>query len=162
MNNTAKLVMITAVSLIIGIASVTFAEDVTKNVDTQEKLCPCPLQKGMGKFRGGMGMFRGNEALSEEQIEKIEALRTQFQNATRDLRQELESGRLALKSELAKKEPDAKTAKALQKDISALDTELGQKRIDHLLEMKKIAPYSGLGQLREDREGSRGGRCRRM
>ena len=162
MNNTAKLVMITAASFIIGIASVTFAEDASKNDNTQEKLCPCPLQKGMGKFRGGMGMSRGNEALSEEQIEKLEALRAEFQNATRDIRQELRSKRFALKSELAKKEPDAKTAKALQKDISALDTELGQKRIEHLLEMKKIAPYGEMMQQREDRKGPVGGRFRRM
>jgi Spy/CpxP family protein refolding chaperone len=162
MNKTAKLVMVAAATFIIGIASVASAEDVTKNVDAPEKMCPCPLQKGMGKFHGGMGMAPGHEALSEEQNKKLEAERTTFHNATRDLRQELKSKRFALRSELAKKEPDAKTAKALQKDISALDTELGQKRIEHLLVMKKIAPYCDMGQMGEDREGPEGGRFRRM
>jgi Spy/CpxP family protein refolding chaperone len=162
MNKTAKLVMIATASIIIGIASVASAEDVTKNVDAPEKMCPCPLQKGMGKFHGGMGMSPAGEALTEEQTNKLEAERTAFHSATRDLHQELLSKRLALKSELAKKEPDAKTAKALQKDVSALDAELEQKRIEHLLAMKKIAPYGNMMQMREDRGGPEGGRFRRM
>lgn len=162
MNKTVKLVIIATASIIIGIASVASAQDVSKNVDAPEKMCPCPLQKGMNNFRGGMGMFRAGEALTEEQINKLEAERTAFHNATRDLHQELQSKGFALKSELAKKDPDAKTAKSLQKDISALDAELGQKRIEHLLAMKKIAPYGNMMQMREDRRGPDGGRFRRM
>jgi hypothetical protein len=87
----------------------------------------------------------GTEALSDEQAEKLQAKKSEFQTATRDLRMELRSKRLALRSELAKKAPDTKTAKSLQKEISALSAELARKRIDHVLEMKKINPYAGMG-----------------
>lgn len=161
MKRTTKLVMAAAAFLFIGISSVAFAEDVPKDDMATGKMYSRFHRGGMGRFHGDMERFPAVETLSDEQIKKLEAQRTEFHNATRDLRQELTSKRLALKSELAKKEPDAKTARALQKDISALQSELGQKRIEHLLEMKKIAPYGCLEQFRDGRNGPRGGRFRR-
>ena len=162
MKHTAKLVMITAASFIIGIASVTFAQDDSKSNSPPGKMYSCYHQRGMGNFRGGMGMFPAARALSEEQIDKLKTLDTEFRNATLDLRQELRSKRLALESELAKVEPDAKTARALQNDISALDAELGQKRIEHVLEVKKITPYGRMGRLGDNRERPGGEHLRQM
>ena len=96
MSHTIKFIMVTAAALFIGTASVSFAEIVSKNDITPGKMHSCLHQRGMGKFRGGMGMFPAAETLSEEQINRLEALRTEFRNNTRDLRQELRSKRLAL------------------------------------------------------------------
>lgn len=162
MNHTAKLAMAITASFFIGIASVAVAESVDNNDTASGKMYSSFHQRGMGKFRNDRRIFPQGETLSKEQIQKLEAQRTEFVNATRDIRQELNSKRLALRSELTKKEPDAKTALGLQKEISALNTELEQQRVKHLLEMKKIAPYSRLGRLKEGREGPRGGRFQRM
>ena len=81
--------------------------------------------------------------LSEEQIQKMHDQRKAFFNDTEDLRQEIYEKEAELKSVLAKKVPDAAKAKAIQKDISDLKSELHQKKIDHIVKMKKINPYFG-------------------
>ena len=59
--------------------------------------------------------------------------------------QRISAGRLnekrqALHTELDKQTPDVATAKALQKEISDLQAQFDQKRLTHILEMKKIDP----------------------
>jgi len=93
---------------------------------------------------GGQG-YAAN--LSEEDVKKLEEQRNTFFEATADLRQEMHQKRLALRSELAKKAPDAAAAKALQNEISGLRAQLGEKRIDHMMAMKKINPYAGGGWM---------------
>jgi Spy/CpxP family protein refolding chaperone len=96
-----------------------------------------------GGFGGpGFGNW-GN--LSEEQIQKLYAEQSAFFEATRDLRDRLYQKSLELRSELAKENPDAPKATALQKEISQLRAELDQKRLTHLLNMKKIDPEIGRG-----------------
>lgn len=157
------LVMIAALAFFAGMASAALAQDAPSGDDTRQNVTSQRRgeMRGMGKFQRGSAMDMGTQALSEEQLEKLQALRTEFQTATRDLRMELESKRLALRSELAKKEPDAKTAKSLQKELSALNAELAQKRIEHILEVKKIAPYAGMGLMHNDSNGVETGRGRR-
>ena len=53
-----------------------------------------------------------------------------------------------LQNELAKAEPDASKASGLQKEISELQAQLDQKRIDHMVEMRKLAPNAGKGYVR--------------
>jgi Spy/CpxP family protein refolding chaperone len=143
-----------ALCLITGFSAVVLAQsDASDNTDTQQTTT---LQR-RGEMRGNAKLQHGAkglgaDALSEEQTEKLKAERTAFQTATRDLKMELKSKRLALQSELVKKEPDAKAARALQKEISSLTAELAMKRLEHVLEMKEIAPYSGMGQLENDSE----------
>ncbi len=106
----------------------------------------CPpegyINQGQGQNR-----FCGNNCyinkLSKEQIQKIHEQRKTFFNATEDLRQKIYEKETELTSVLAKKEPDAKKAKAIQKDISDLKSKLHQKKIDHIVKMKKINPYCG-------------------
>lgn len=155
-------VIFVALFLMTALASIAAAQDTSK-ADTDVQRNPTfhhrGEMRGMGKFhRGGMGM--GAEALTEDQIEKLKAEKSSFQTATRDLRMELQSKRLALRSELVKKEPDVKTAKSLQQEISSLTAELAMKRLEHVLAMKKIAPYSPAGQLGDDMEGVPAGRGR--
>lgn len=152
-------VMIVALSFIIGLASISVAQNASSNdADTEQNM----VSKRRGEMRGLGKMQRnlGTEALTEEQIETLKEERSAFKTATRDLRMELQSKNLALKSELAKKEPDVKTAKSLQEDISSLTAELAMIRLEHVLEMKEIAPYGGIGQLKGNTEGIAAGRGR--
>ncbi|MEJ2657395.1 MAG: periplasmic heavy metal sensor [Desulfobacterales bacterium] len=89
----------------------------------------------------GYGYMMDN--LSNEQIQKMNEQREAFFKSTEDLRQKIYQKRLALESELAKKNPDAKTALNLQKEISDLKSQIDQKRIEQYLEMKKIDPNLG-------------------
>jgi hypothetical protein len=46
---------------------------------------------------------------------------------------------------VSKKNPDADKAGALQKEISELESELDQKRVDHMIKMRKLSPNDGRG-----------------
>jgi hypothetical protein len=81
--------------------------------------------------------------LSEEQIKAMNEKRKAFFDATEDLRHELYEREAELISVLAKKEPDAEKARAVQKEISALESQMHQKTLDHIIKMKKINPYCG-------------------
>jgi hypothetical protein len=101
---------------------------------------------GYGRHHGGYdcpgyGYMTGD--LSDEDIQKMDAQRKIFFESTEDLRQKLYQKRLAMESEFAKKNPDAKNAANIQKEISDLKAQMDQKRIAHLIEMKKINPYFG-------------------
>ena len=71
--------------------------------------------------------------------------RNAFFEATQDLRQEIYQKNLELRSELAKKDPDAKKAAKLQREISKLEADFDQKRLDHQMKMRKISPKVGRG-----------------
>jgi hypothetical protein len=91
---------------------------------------------------GGTGFgYRGE--LSEEDALKLEKERADFFEATKDLRSNLYQKGLELRSELAKESPDAKQAAALQKEISELKAELGQKRLAHFFNIRNINPDIG-------------------
>ncbi|MBU1163383.1 MAG: periplasmic heavy metal sensor [Proteobacteria bacterium] len=101
----------------------------------------------------------GMNNLSEEQIKAINEQRKAFFDATEDLRQKIYEKETELTSVLAKKEPDAEKAKAVQKDISDLKSQLHQKKIDHIVKMKKINPYcdrKACGLMDRDRDRDRG------
>ena len=110
-------------------------------------------------FGPGMGRgFRGRgyaPELSEEQWNKLDEQRNTFFEATDDLRRNLYSKRLELESELAKKSPDAAKATGLQKELSDLKAQIDQKRISHLIEMRKINPNAGRGFAGRGQRGFR-------
>jgi zinc resistance-associated protein len=89
---------------------------------------------------GGQG-YQSN--LSEEEMNKLNQERQAFFEATSDLREKLYQKELELRSELAKPEPDAKKAAGLQKEISSLESELDQKRLEQRIKMRKEFPRSG-------------------
>lgn len=96
-----------------------------------------------GGFGGpGCGAFNN---LSEVETKKLEEERTAFFEATKDLRREAYQKRLELASEMAKKDPDATRAAAIQKEISGAKAHLAQKRIDHMFRVRKINPDLGMG-----------------
>jgi len=94
---------------------------------------------GYNGYGGMMGNF------SDDEIQAMNSQRNKFLNATEDLRQDLYAKQLELRSELAKENPDSKIALNLQNDISKLQAQLDQKRIDHMVEMRKINPDTGRG-----------------
>ena len=93
--------------------------------------------------RGGCG-FR-NPNLTPEQREQLQNERKAFFEATAGARQDLYAKRLALRAEVAKRNPDSNRASALQVEVSDLRAKLDQQRLDHILAMRKIDPEAGRG-----------------
>ena len=87
--------------------------------------------------------YRSN--LKDEDIKALEEERTAFLKDTEDIRRSLYSKELELRSELIKNNPDASKAGALQKEISELESRLDQKRIDHMIKIRKLNPNAGRG-----------------
>ena len=83
--------------------------------------------------------------LNDEDIKALEAERSAFLKATDSIRQNLYSKELELRSELYKENPDVSKAGALQKEISELESELDQKRINHMIKIRKLSPNAGRG-----------------
>ena len=110
----------------------------------------------------GYGSMAGN--LSDEELIQMNTQRSEFFKATENLRQDLYAKQLELKSELAKENPDSKRASNIQYDISKLQDRLDQKRIHHMVEMRKINPNTGRGYMGRGAIGyghAYGGYCRR-
>ena len=125
--------------------------------------------RGMGHGSGysGMGGGRGMgnrdcpmANLSDADSQKFTEERQAFFSATQGLRDEIYQKRLALESEIAKAAPDTETVSKTQADLSVLKAQMDQKRIEHLLQMKKINPNAGRGFFRHSGmgRGARGGR----
>jgi Spy/CpxP family protein refolding chaperone len=87
--------------------------------------------------------YMGN--LSDDEIKTLQKERNAFFEASQDLRQEIYQKNLELRSELAKRTPDAKKAAKLQKEISKSEADFDQKRLDHQMKMRKIHPKAGRG-----------------
>jgi hypothetical protein len=98
-------------------------------------------------YRRGYGRNSFYSDLSDEEIKKLDEERSAFFEATDDLKRKIYQKRLELRSELANKEPDEKNALTIQKDLSSLEAQLDQKRIGHLIKIKKINPdLAGIGR----------------
>lgn len=114
------------------------------------------MHGGPGMHQGGPGMHKGyydeskNEYrsdLNDEDIKAVDEERAAFLKATDGTRQNLYSKELELRSELYKESPDVSKAGALQKEISELESELDQKRIDHMIKIRKLNPNAGRGYM---------------
>ncbi|MGD8337700.1 MAG: periplasmic heavy metal sensor [Desulfobacterales bacterium] len=97
---------------------------------------------------GGSGDGYGyNQNLTNEQQKALDQERQAFLNASDSIRQDLSAKNLELRSELAKDNPDAQKAAALQKEISKLESDLDQKQLDFMLDARKVAPDAGRGHM---------------
>ena len=102
--------------------------------------------RGMGyHHRDGYGHGQGGyySNLSEDEIAKLDQQRAGFLKATDQTRQKLYEKELALRSELAKENPDTSKASKLQSEISGLQSDLDQKRLDHEIKTRKSVPKYG-------------------
>ena len=88
----------------------------------------------------GRGFHRGDADLTDEQRTKIDAAREKFFDETRALRRDIDDQAYALHKEMASDNPDSAKAAQLQKQLSKLQAEFDQKRVQHRLEMRKLWP----------------------
>jgi len=89
-----------------------------------------------------------NDQLTKEEYKQFDQKREAFFKETQELRSNLFEKERELQNELAKDEPDASKASRLQKEISELQAQFDQKRIDHMIEMRKLNPNTGRGYMR--------------
>jgi Spy/CpxP family protein refolding chaperone len=119
--------------------------------------------RGMGGY--GPGYMMGN--ISDDDAKKMNEEREAFFKSTEDLRQDIYTMELELESELAKKNIDTEKAARLQKEISELESKFDQKRLDHMIKLKKLNPNMakgfgmGKGMGRGISGGCPGGPCGR-
>ena len=102
-----------------------------------------------GRYMYDQGGYYDN--LSTEEIANLEQQRSEFFKETENTRQKLYEKELALGNELAKEDPDTSKASNLQSEISKLQSELDQKRLDYEIQTRKKAPNYSRSY------GSRGG-----
>jgi zinc resistance-associated protein len=100
---------------------------------------------------GGCGYGQMRADLTPDQREQMKTERQAFFEATKSERQDLYAKRLALRAEMAKRQPDMNKATALQKEVSDLQASLEQKQLGHIMAMRKINPDAGRGWMMEGR-----------
>lgn len=153
MNNFSKAVIVVATIGIVGYAATSFAGWGRGGGGY------CQGQ-GSGWAQRGSGPAGYQSNLSDDQIDKLNNERQAFFEDTREPRENLYQKELELRSELAKKDPDAKKAVSLQKEISELQGQLGQKRVEQRIKMQKENPEifagRGYGHGRGYGKGGRG------
>lgn len=107
---------------------------------------------------------RGFRGLTKEQQAKLDGLDQKFFNKTGKLRGEIRGKRAELDGLLNSQNPDENKIRALQKEISTLQAQMAEKRLNFRLEARKTAPegYFGgnAGRYSEPSWSSRGGRGR--
>lgn len=96
--------------------------------------------------------------LSKDDLRKINEERVAFFKSTEKLRLDIYMKELELNNELAKKESDTEKALKLQKEISDYELKFNQRRIEYMINIKKINPDPG---IQFGRDGAcTGGACR--
>ena len=103
-----------------------------------------------GRHGGGIncqgGYGKGSvDQMSPEAYKQFEQKREAFMSETLDLRTSLFEKERELRNEMAKDEPDVAEASRIQKEISELQSQFDQKRIAHMVEMRKLNPEAGRG-----------------
>ncbi len=116
-----------------------------------------PGGDGRGRDCPGYGPGMG---LSDEEAAGFQGEREAFFAATADLRRSIRQKDLELQSELAKDQVDGAKAIGIQKALSALESQLDEKRLEHRIKMHSAYPDWQGGPGRGGRGmGCRGG-CR--
>ena len=93
--------------------------------------------------------------LSDEQRTQMKALRTETRGKMEALRADIKSKRQALGQEMESVNPDRAKVDALLKDVSALEVQIGQDRIDNIFKVKAILTpeqFKKLSEIREKRK----------
>ena len=148
--NNMRTVMVSLVAVaVIAVGANAFAGRGMGNRGDERGCEGCGNQKG----RGGCAYGQMNADLTPEQREQMEAERQTFFDATKAARQDLYAKRLELRAEMAQNEPNLEKASALQKAVSDLQGDLDQKRLGHIMAMRKINPDAGRGFMMEGRGG---------
>ena len=83
--------------------------------------------------------------ISDEELNAINAERDAFYTGTEELRQSIYEKRTELRDEFALTDLDVEKIRALQTEISDLDSQFGQQRVEHMIRMHQISPDFGIG-----------------
>ena len=140
-SKTGKIFMVLAIVAVLVIAATSFAGWGRGHWGYGYHMGP-----GYGMHRGWADGPRGyggqgyQSDMSKEDLARLNNERQAFFEATSDLREKLYQKQLELRSELAKPEPDAQKAAGLQKDISGLESELDQKRLEQRIKCARNFP----------------------
>jgi hypothetical protein len=158
MNNNTKKIMVLTVVAVFGIATLAFAGWGRGYGHMMGYGSMGPGWNHMGEYGYGQRGYYGN--LSEKEMAKLDQQSAEFFKATENISQQLYEKELALRSELAKENPDTSKASKLQSEISTLQSELDQKRLDFEIQARKSSPnynrgYRGYGPMMGN--GPRGG-----
>jgi zinc resistance-associated protein len=165
-NFTRKIIAVLAVVALVGFGSYAFA-------DRGEGYGQRGYDHhgyGMDYGRHGSGMGYGHRGyrddnrsdrdyegdLTRDEIRQLEEAHEAFYKDTKELRDNIYDKEVDLSRELDGENPDKQKAAKLQKEISELRSNLDQKRLDHQIETRKIAPKAGRGWMRG--YGDRGGK----
>jgi zinc resistance-associated protein len=103
---------------------------------------------GPGMMRGGGGGYGPYSNLTQEQITQLNALHQNFFKDTDKLRDDLWAKRHDLSELMEASKPDLQKAKDLQQQVSAVEAQIDQKKIEYIVSAHKIAPelgFFGLG-----------------
>ena len=111
---------------------------------------------GKGMERDGRASAFQKMNLTEDQTEKINALRESLQKETTPLRTDLVKKSTEMKLLWMADEPDADKIKALQKEILDLRGNMAEKFTDYRLAVHKILTPEQRAQLLTRRAGKRG------
>jgi zinc resistance-associated protein len=139
MKKSAKIWMIIAIAAVLGFAATSFAGWGRG----WSGYCPGP---GYGWSQRGFAGPGYQNDLNDEQIAALNREYQAFFNDTRELRENLYQKDLELRAELAKKDPDIQKAAGLQQEISNLESQLAQKRVEQRIKMQKENPQAFAGR----------------
>lgn len=95
--------------------------------------------------------------LSKDDVRKMNEERVAFSKSTEKIRLDIYLKEIELNNELAKNQSDTEKALKLQKEISDFESKFNQKRIEYMINIKKINPDLGI-QFGRDRACA-GGAC---
>jgi len=153
-NKTGKIFMVLTIAAVLAVAATSFAGWGRGHGGGGYHMGPgYGMHRGWGQGPRGYDDQGYQSDMSDEDMANLDKERQAFFEATSDLRENLYQKELELRSELAKPEPDAQKAAGIQKEISNLESQLDQKRLDHRIKMRKDFPRSG---YRGDGYGPRG------
>jgi Spy/CpxP family protein refolding chaperone len=161
MNGIAKKLSIAAFILTVGAAGLAFAHGGFGGYGYGGHM----MGPGYGSHMMGYGHHMGwgwdreGSGLTQEQADRLEAARESFYRETRDLRNQIYDRSAQIRQEFSKEPPDRNRIQDLQKEISKLESELDQKRLDYQLKTRDIAPESEGGFAGRGNYGPGAGYC---
>ena len=138
--NKSKMVMVVAIAAILGIGTYAFADRGGFGMGGWDRYSNFHMSwNGLG--------YGYTSDLSEEDYKKLDDQMQTFYKEAESIRQKIYEKELALRSEQAKEDLDAATISRLKRELSELDSNFNQKRIDHMLALRKTSPNFNRGGL---------------
>jgi Spy/CpxP family protein refolding chaperone len=130
--------------------------------DDDGAMMPPPPRGGHGWHKGkGFGKHLKELNLTSEQQQKIDAQRKEQRSVMKGLRESLKAKHDELRAEMDKENTDKAKAESIGAELKKLEGQRIDQEIKGILQMKEtLTPeqFKKLGDMREKREGGRGGK----